>query len=296
MSDAPAASEPSSATPVVLGFGLRPEPLLDAAGRIDCFLEPPGPEQLDLLVEALRSGIAAGGALVAVVPDWFDPAGAMRLEMALSVVDGTRVAVHPTALPPLAATALASLISAAGAHAPSAGVLAALIGELEAQLQAITWLGSVGGLSTPAPTLAQHITSFGPGTAFAVTSFPELAVHRLSKAAPEISLPPVERPSRLAVCDHGGDASWMLGSVAGALDVEVREVAPTPAGPKWWGTGKLVEAVLYPTDVQALVRELLAGAETWTCRWCNEVVAGSPCPMCGHRGGPPRGAQQGART
>ena len=272
----------------MLAFGLKPERLLDAEGRIDCFLEPPGPDQLDLLVKALRSGIDAGGALVAIMPDWFDPAGRMRLQMALSLVDSTKVALHATPLPPLAATVLASLASAVGPLLPSPGVLASVLPDIEARLQVVTWLGSVGGLTTPAPTVAQHLASMTPGSSFAVSSYPELAVHRLSGGGTGgAPLPPVERASLLAVSDHGGDGTFMT-AVAGQLAVQAREVDPTPAGPKWWGTGKLVEAVLYPSDVRRLAAELLAGRDVWPCRWCSQQVSRSPCPMCGHRGGPPR--------
>jgi hypothetical protein len=281
--------------PVVLTFGLKPERLLDHEGRIDCFLEPPGPDQLDLLVKALRSGLEAGGALVAIVPEWFDPDGTMRLEMALSLVDSTRVALHRSPLPPLAGTVLASLASAAGPLAPSAGVLASLLGDLEARLQVVTWLGSVSGLTTPAPSVAQHLASMSPGSAFAVSSYPDLAVHRIHGGGiGGVPLPPVDPPARLAVSDHGGDQRFTA-AVAQELGVELRAVPPTPGGEKWWGTGKLVEAVLYPADVQRLVADLLAGRDTWPCRWCGELVARSPCPMCGHRGGPPRRAQHGAR-
>ena len=73
------------------------------------------------------------------------------------------------------------------------------------------------------------------------------------------------------------------------------------------GTGKLVESVAYPVDVQRLAIELVQAADPWTCRWCREQIARSPCPMCGHRGRPPRrraaapsvahqGDQHGART
>ena len=58
--------------------------------------------------------------------------------------------------------------------------------------------------------------------------------------------------------------------------------------PSWWGTGKLVESVAYPFDVQALAKELVDAADPWTCRWCRELIARSPCPLCGHRGRPVR--------
>ena len=95
-----------------------------------------------MLVEALASGIEAGGHVIAVLPQWFPPEGALRLAMARSMLDTDRVAVHETALPPLAGAVLCSLASALAPHVPSAGVLASLLPELEAELHVFTWLGS----------------------------------------------------------------------------------------------------------------------------------------------------------
>lgn len=272
--------------PIVLVFGLRPERLLDTEGRIDAFLEPPGRDQVPLVVDALSSGLDAAGAVVAIVPDWLPEEALGRLRMACSLLETRRVAIHVTPLPPLAATVLASLASAAGPHAPSAGVLASLLPELEAEMHVITWLGSVAGLTTPAPTIGQHLASFSPGSAFAVSSYPEPAVHR---AGPDVPLPPVVRPSRLAVAaGAAGDPAWLLGPVHAALSKpEVRRVEATPGGERWWGTGKLVEGVLYPADAAEVAGRLLAALEQWTCRWCGELIAAAPCPMCGHRGRPP---------
>jgi hypothetical protein len=276
---------PPRQAPIVLVFGLRPERLVDAEARIDAFLEPPERDQVGLLVDALASGLEAAGAVVAIVPDWFSEESLARLRMARSLLQTERVAVHVTPLPPLAATVLASVASATGRYLPSAGVLASLLPELEAELHVITWLGSVAGLSTPAPSLGQHLASLTPGRAFAVSSYPEPAVHRLG---PDVPLPPVTRPSRLAVADAGGDASWLLGPVHAALgSPEIRQVEATPGGAKWWGTSKLVEGVVYPVDIAELAARLLSSVEQWSCRWCGELVAAAPCPLCGHRGRPP---------
>jgi hypothetical protein len=274
---------------VVLVFGLRPERLIDTEGRIDAFLEPPGQDQVAVLVEALSSGLQAGGHVIAIVPEWVGAEAAGRLSMARSMLDTHRVAVHETTLPPLAATVLASLASACGPFAPSAGVLASLIPELEAELHVVTWLGSVTGLSTPAPSFGQHLASLAPGSAFAVSSFPEPAVHRLSGGGTDVPLPRIERPSRLVVAPRDGDLEWITGTVNPALGgLEVRRIQPTPAGQTWWGTGKLVEAVAFPIDVERLTAELTAALDPWVCRWCRELIARSPCPLCGHRGRPAR--------
>ena len=165
---------------MILAFGLKPERFVGGEGRIDAVLEPPPAEEADVLVEALASGIEANGYVIAVLPQWFPPEGALRLGMARSMLDTDRVAVHETALPPLAGAVLCSLASALGAHVPSAGVLASLMPEIEAELHVFTWLGSVSGLSAPAPTFGQHLASLGPKSAFGVSSWPEPSVHKLA--------------------------------------------------------------------------------------------------------------------
>jgi hypothetical protein len=274
--------------PTILVFGLKPERLIDSEGRIDAFPEPPSQEQGEVLVEAVRSGAEHGGHVVAIVPQWLKGDGLTRLEMVESALDDEGLTIHETPLPPLAATVLASLASAVAPHVPSTGVLVSLLPDLEAELHVFTWLGSVSGLSVPAPSLSQHLASLTPGSAFGVSSYPEPSVHRLGRDGPGVPLPRIERPSRLAVSDHGGDVGWVATVNQALGGLPTRPVDPTPNGPSWWGTGKLVESVAYPVDVPALAQDLVNAADPWTCRWCRELIARSPCPMCGHRGRPPR--------
>jgi hypothetical protein len=287
-------------TPVIVVFGLKPERIVGFEGRIDAVPEPPTQEQAGLLVEALGSGIEAGGTVIAIVPDWFPPEGLQRLEMARVLLDTDRVAIHHTSLPPLAATALASLASSLAPRLLSAGLLASVLDVLTAQLHTITWLGSVAGLKHPAPSLGQHLTSFSPGSAFGVTSFPEPAVYKLRNNELTIPVPTVARPSRLVVAARNGDDSWLTGPVNQALGgLPVVKVEPTPQGPAYWSTSKVVEGVVCPVDADGLARELMQNAEAWSCRWCGELIAQSPCPLCGHRARPRRlrqPPQHGART
>ena len=168
---------------MIVVFGLKPERMVGAEGRIDAVPEPPSNEQAGLLVDALSSGITAGGSVIAIVPEWFAPDGLQRLEMARALLDTDRVVIHVTPLPPLAATALASLASSLGPRLPSAGLLGSALPGLEEQLHAITWLGSVTGLKHPAPSLGQHVTSLTPNSAFGVSSYPQPAVHKIPTAS-----------------------------------------------------------------------------------------------------------------
>jgi hypothetical protein len=215
------------------------------------------------------------------------------------MLDTARVAIHVTSLPPLAATALASLASSLGPRLPSAGLLASALPGLSEQLHYVTWLSSVTGLKHPTPSLGQHVSSLTPGSAFAVSSYPEPSVQKIQQGQASIPLPKLVRPSRLIVAAGNGDEGWITGPVNAQLgNLALVRVEPTPGGADYWGTGKLVEAVVCPADPDGLARELMQSVDSWGCRWCGELIARSPCPLCGHRARPRRRApapQQGAR-
>ena len=279
--------------PVVVGFGLKPERLVGAEGRIDTVPETPS---AGLLLDALQSGIEAGGSVIAIVPEWFAPEGLQRLEMARTIVDTARVAIHVTPLPPLAATALASVASSLAPRLPSAGLLASALRSLEQELHHVTWLASVHGLKHPAPSLGQQMASLTPGSAFAVSSYPEPAVHRIQEGHASIPLPTLVRPSRLAVASRNADERWIAETLNLQLgNLPLVRVGATPGGADYWGTGKLVEAVICPADPDGLAREVLQSLEAWGCLWCGELIAHSPCPLCGHRARPRRRSHEGVR-
>ena len=287
---------PQPHAPVIIAFGLKPERIVGAEGRIDAVPEPPSAEQAGMLVDALRSGIQAGGAVIAIVPSGFRRK-ACKGSMARTIVDTSRVAIHETALPPLAAATLASLASSLAPRLPSAGLAASALPGLEGQLHFVTWLGSVTGLKHPTPTLGQHVASLTPGSALASPRPRSRPSHKIQNGQPSVPLPHLVRPSRLVIAPRNGDESWITGPVnAGLGELPVVRVDPTPGGPAYWGTSKLVETVVCPADPGGLTQELMQTVDAWACRWCGELIARSPCPMCGHRARPrKRPSQQGAR-
>src|SRR3954453_3739287 len=155
--------------------------------------------------------------------------------MPRALLDTGRVAIHVTSLPPLAATALASLASSLGPRLPSAGLLASALPRLSDQLHQIPWVGSVTGLKRQAPSLGQHVSSLTPGSAFGVSSFPEPAVHKLQSGQPSVPLPKIVRASRLAIAARNGDEQWITGPVNAALgNLALVRVEPTAGGPEYW--------------------------------------------------------------
>ena len=170
-------------------------------GRIDAVLEPPAAEKADLLVQALQ--LRHRGQRLRDrdrCPQWFPPEGALRLEMARSLLDTDRVAIHDTALPPLAATALAASRPASRRACRAPACSPRCCPSSRPQLHAFTWLGSVSGLNAPrAEPSASTSPRSAPSSAFGVSSWPEPAVHKLSAGEPGVPLPAIQRPSRLVV-------------------------------------------------------------------------------------------------
>ena len=77
-------------------------------------------------------------------------------------------------------------------------------------------------------------------------------MHKLSSGEPGVPLPEIARPSRMVLAPRNGDASWAreTGSTCALGGLPVAAVEPTPNGPSWWGTSKVVESVVFPTDVR----------------------------------------------
>ena len=282
------APPPPRPAPVIVAFGLKPERLVGAEGRIDAVPEPPLAEQAGLLMEALASGIKAGGAVIAIVPEWFAPEGLRRLEMARTLLDTARVAIHVTALPPLAATALPASHRPRPApaerrpareRAPRA-VRAAAPDHVARERD---WTQAPGAEPRPAclePDAGQRVRRL-------------LAPRARRPQAPEgqasVPLPRIVRAEPPRDRARNGDEHWITGPVNAALgNLPLLRVEPTPGGQEYWGTSKVVEAVVVPADPDGLAHELLQTVDAWACRWCGELIARSPCPLCGHRARPRR--------
>jgi hypothetical protein len=279
----PTQSAPARAVASIVAVGFRSEAFVPGAAPVDCFVAQPGRDDVQKLVDAVRSAVESGGHVLAIYPAW-DPEPALRrLETVGAALDTASLAVYPTSLPPLVGAVLASLASAAAAHIPSAGLLHAGLPALEKELVVCAWLGSVAGLSRPAPSLAQHILSAAPTTSFGVSLQPQEEIRRLTKTDRSIEVPSTHRPMCLVVAarDEAG-ANWIDEVIAPALgSPPIKAVDPTPNGPRWWGTSRLAEAVAYPIDIPVVARRMVKHLSPALCGWCRRPIAAGICPFCG---------------
>lgn len=253
---------------MVLGLGLE---------RVDAWPDGPQPVHVHDAPAALVELLADRPAVVAVLPAWAAEPARRRLEVASSALGGrTAVACHETALPPLAAGLLAALAAVIAGRAPSAGLLAGRLVALERELVAFALVG--GRVRSPGvrPSLADRLRGLWPASRFLVRLGEPSLVHHVARGStlPLHGMPP---DAAFLVAPHMRGAEWFADQLPGA----VQSRAPTAAGPGWWRTANLVEAVAYPADVEALAERLFA-VPAVACPWCGEPVASVPCPVCGH--------------
>jgi hypothetical protein len=247
---------------------------------------PDGPAVLD----AVAAPVRAGATLLAVVPRWDLEPTLHHLQVARSALDVPRLAIHRTSLPPLAAGALA-LVLAELVHREllSDAVVLGRAADVERHVVGAAWLGSVARLREPAPRLSHHARSYLPGTAFGAVIDDEPRVEPLRRGdAAQLDLPSTAVAGgwrAYVAAGADGDREAVRRSLARrARGAPIEEVAITERSTGWWGTSKLVELALVPADLAALAAQLASeGAGPTTCRWCGELVAADPCPLCGTR-------------
>lgn len=278
-------AHPQGGTPTVavlsLGFDLTGLGL--DAPQVLAFPTAPAREDLEAWRDAVSGALDRADHAMIVYPSWMDEPALQRLQTVKSALAAERLALHQTSLPPLAGGVLCVLGAALGPHLRSAGELVAALRALERRLIVVAWLGSVSRLHEPSPSVAQHLSSLWPRSAYGVVLQPEPLVRRLSRRRPGFPLARADEPMELVLAPReGADVDWFTTAVNPALgNLPLRQVNPTHHGASWWGTPRLVEAVAYPRDPVATAGSLQLRLHL--CSWCGEAVAGSPCPFCGQR-------------
>ncbi|MGH2749672.1 MAG: hypothetical protein ACRDK3_02170 [Actinomycetota bacterium] len=267
----------------IISIGFKAEAFVSGGGPIPAFSHEPEPHDLERLVDTVRSGIAGTGHALAIYPDYAAEPSLARLETVRTALNTASLTSYGTKLPPLAGATLTALASAVTPYIEAPGVLIAGLPSLERELLVLAWLGSVARLSHPAPSMTQHLVSMWPTTSFGVSFWPEPAVKTLGKKDRTVPLPTTFRPTMLAIAarDAGGP-TWIEEVISPALGrPPTARFDPTPLGPRWWGTSKLVEAVAYPVDVPVIARRITQSLAPFLCRWCGEAIATRHCPFCG---------------
>lgn len=268
----------------ILATGFPVERFVEGEGTLIGIGQAPSREDLSDLVDRLHPVLAHGQAVITIHSGRTPEPIRRRLGTVRAALDHQMLAFHATSLPPLAGGILAALAAALAARTQSAAELLAALPALERELLWITWLNTVKGLREPSPSVAQHAAGLLPGRSFAAVSWPEPAVHTLTRHRRIVPLPQAQHDFHLAIAGRESDLTWAEELGAALDNPPTRHYDPTPTGPDWWGTARIVEAVAYPVDLDELYAHTCAGMATAPCPWCGQAVTRPPCPFCGHAG------------
>ena len=243
-----------------------------------------------MLVEALSSGIAAGGHVIAVLPQWF-PAGRRSAPRngALHAGHGPR--------------------RGARHGAAAAGRRGAVLARLRARrLRPVRGRARLAAARDRGGAARLHLARLGlrPQRTHAnIRPAPRLARARTARSAsprgpsrPCTSSPPASPACRCrrSCAPRGWSSRRAPATPPGRARRSTRRSAGCPSprssrrptGPRGGGPARSSRAWCSRSTSPELAEELLAELEPWLCRWCRELIASSPCPLCGHRGRPVR--------
>jgi hypothetical protein len=245
-------------------------------------------EDLEGLVSLVADDLSEGRAVLAVYPSWWAEPALRRLQTVRVALSAPRFLIYPCSLPPVAGSALCGLAAALAPLAQSPGALVAGLGTLERQLVPIAQLGSVANLRHPTPSLSQHVASWVRRSSFGISWWPQPSVHRLRSKDRGVPLPIAAAwtgaplTSAAISVPEGASRAWFSEVVFPTLGTtSLVEVPPTPLRQRYWGTRRVVDAVAYSPDLEALRSHVFDGRYAAHCRWCGEAVSSDVCPFCG---------------
>lgn len=271
---------------LVRGYPQGPElPARPTAHVLD-----PGAPITPAQIDVLALGFARG---VVVVQPPGDQASHRELDRLHCLLDSERVVVHHSTLSPVAGAVLGSLGAALSATAPTPAALAGALAVLERTLWVGAWLPSVRRLRDPRARTSQRLRSLLPGGSFVVRRDPAPAVWSMGEGD-ALEAPQLPGPGAVAVAGTGRGGGWAAETLARAAGGgPVCDVGASGDAARWWGSGRALELVAYPTDIDRLSGELFSRPEH--CLWCDEPLVGESCRLCADARRTARAAGEGPR-
>jgi hypothetical protein len=227
-------------------------------------------------VESVLGRLHAGGDVPIVTCAAADEEAVRRLITFTQIrYPGFRACLEPLPGTPLAVGVVSSLVDDLHGDDVFAWRLAAL-DHLRASLWSAAWLPSVTGLSSPAPTMLQHVRSWWPGSGFLAVAAPEPRVVP-ARSAPITGVE--ARPDHALIHSPLARPSWVVDAVANALQPQsVSAVETVREQIDVYGTEAAVEMVAVPVSFASASRP--DPASVVACSACGARHARPTCPVC----------------
>ncbi|MCZ1017774.1 hypothetical protein [Streptomyces noursei] len=243
-------------------------------------LRAPHQQPLDEALTETSAVLEHHGHLVVLYSAACPPEHVRRLHTLRAVLESDRIAILPSALPPLGVAVLARQLRQLSVCGFSPGVLACAARLLAHYVHAGALLGSVTGLDRVEVDLRSHMKSWLPGAHFAVLATPQPQLLHVDRHSTDAGLRPPGFATQLAVARGQLTADWVTSALAPAWQVQgVYEAHLPTESARWWGTQKLIEFVAAIPD-PALLSRLVASVRREECGWCGQEVIGDRCAFC----------------
>ncbi|MFE7295181.1 hypothetical protein [Streptomyces sp. NPDC057579] len=243
-------------------------------------LRAPHLQPLDEALAETSAVLEHHGHLVVLYSAACPPEHVRRLHTLRAVLESDRIAILPSALPPLGVAVLARQLRQLSVCGFSPGVLACAARLLAHYVHAGALLGSVSGLDRVEVDLRAHMKSWLPGAHFAVLATPQPQLLHLDRHSTHAGLRPPGFATQLAVARGQLTADWVTTALAPAWQVQGVYEARLPSdSARWWGTQKLIEFAAAIPD-PALLSRLVASVRREECGWCGREVLGDRCAFC----------------
>ncbi|MEU7634923.1 hypothetical protein AB0C11_02400 [Streptomyces sp. NPDC039016] len=243
-------------------------------------LRAPHLQPLDEALAETSAVLEHHGHLVVLYSAACPPEHVRRLHTLRAVLESDRIAILPSALPPLGVAVLARQLRQLSVCGFSPGVLACAARLLAHYVHAGALLGSVNGLDRVEVDLRAHMKSWLPGAHFAVLATPQPQLLHLDRHSTHAGLRPPGFATQLAVARGQLTADWVTTALAPAWQVQGVYEARLPSdSARWWGTQKLIEFAAAIPD-PALLSRLVASVRREECGWCGREVLGDRCAFC----------------
>lgn len=247
--------------------------------------QPPEDQPFEVALAETQRLLAQHGHLVVVHPTTLPKPFLHRLHAIRSVLESDRIALLPTALPPLGTGVLVRQLRQLSLCEFSPGVLGAAARLLSHYVYAGALLNSVSKLDqVPLPLTAQG-KSWMSKAQFAVLATPTPQLVRLeggsgNGSGSEATLAGPQFSTQLTVSPGQLNSEWVKQTLAKQWNVGgVQEVYLPEESPRWWGTGKLIEFAAAIPDVSVLY-QLVSSVRRDECHWCGLELIGDRCAFC----------------
>lgn len=216
-------------------------------------------------------------AVVCVYPSWNARAAEHNIRLVRSLLNTERVVGVKSHLPPLALSLTVDLLVHLAQYVPP-GIVIEMVNRLSRQLTSGARLSSVTKFQHAPTSLAEHMRSYLPKSAFVAVIAPEKSVHRAGSGSIVSWRPP--DPVHLVVATDEDRENWVRQKLVPELRPAVVRTLPShPIAERYWGSKQSTEFVAFSAHPDALTTAV-RHIRYRPCAWCGELVSSDPCPFC----------------